>query len=651
MKKKILLLTLLFSATFLNSQVEKSSKMGQTSLDELAMTVYDKDSTATAVVLYEHANIYLDKKNGFNTRTDFYYRIKILDQKAFDLANVVINSYKKEKIIDLKAITYNISENGKIQTTNLNDNTIFKVEESEAWTAHKFTFPNIKVGSVLEYSYSKISPYSGIDDWYFQSDIPKIKSEFDAAILGNYKYNIRIIGYLNLDKDEPSINKKCIYIDGLLGDAACAIYSYGMYDVPAFKEEDFMLSKKNYVSRLTFDLKSYTSPRGKTERYTTTWKEADKKLKDIFFNNQTSKKGFFKRRIPEDILAIENQLEKAKSIYTFIQNHYSWNEKYWNSEDEKVKDAFEDRSGSAGEINLSLFNALEAADIEAELVILSTRNHGLPTTLYPVIFDFNYVVIKTTINGKEYYLDATDKFSPFGQVPLRTLNGQARVINFKKESNWVVLQPKTKSSINTSAKLKLNENGNFVGNLLTRRIGYIAQNQREKLSILGKNNYIKEFEEDNSNIEVDSYEVHFKDNLEKPLQEIFEVTIFMNDELTQKARINPFFFNRLKENPFKLKERNYPVDFGFAKSSTFTLSLEVPDTYKVTQLPEQMAISLPNNSGTFLLKTVNKGNVVNVITRFSLNKKTYSSEEYFSLKEFFKRIVIAESSYIIIEKK
>jgi len=210
MKKKILLLTLLFSATFLNSQVEKSSKMGQTSLDELAMTVYDKDSTATAVVLYEHANIYLDKKNGFNTRTDFYYRIKILDQKAFDLANVVINSYKKEKIIDLKAITYNISENGKIQTTNLNDNTIFKVEESEAWTAHKFTFPNIKVGSVLEYSYSKISPYSGIDDWYFQSDIPKIKSEFDAAILGNYKYNIRIIGYLNLDKDEPSIDKKCI---------------------------------------------------------------------------------------------------------------------------------------------------------------------------------------------------------------------------------------------------------------------------------------------------------------------------------------------------------------------------------------------------------------------------------------------------------
>lgn len=651
MKKRLLLLTLLFITNFLYSQVEKSSKIGQTSLDELKMTIYDKDSTATAVVLYEHANIYLDKKNDYNTRTDFYYRIKILDKAAFDQADIKINTYKKERIVDLKAITYNISEIATKQTTNLSDDKVFKVEESEAWTAHKFTFPNIKVGSVIEYTYSKLSPYSGIDDWFFQSDIPKIKSEFDAAIIGNYKYNVRLIGFQGLDKDNPSIDNNCIYIDGLLGDAACAIYAYGMNDVPAFKEEDFMLSKKNYISRLSFDLKSYTNTKGETERYTTTWKEADKKLKSIFFNNQTSKKGFFRRRIPENILTIENQLEKAKSIYTFIQNHFSWNEKFWNSEDEDVKDAFEDKSGSAGEINLSLFNALQSADIDTELVILSTRNHGVPTTLYPVIFDFNYVIVKVLINSKEYYLDATDKFSPFGQLPFRTLNGKARVINFKKESNWVVLEPKTKSSINTSAKLTLNENGDITGDLITRRIGYAARNQREKLSILGKDKYIEEYEGDNPNTEVESYEVQYQDDLNKNLQEIFKVTIFLSDELTQKTRINPFFFNRLKENPFKLKERNYPVDFGFSKKNNFTLSLEIPDSYKVTQLPKDLAISLPNKGGVFLLKTVNKGNVINIITRFTLNRKSYSSEEYFALKEFFKQIVLAENSYITIEKK
>ena len=649
MKKIPLLLILLISIT-VNSQKSKSSKMGQTTLDELKMTIYDKDSTASAVVLYEHANVYLDPKNNYNTRTDFYYRIKILNKTAFDQANISIDLYKKKKAKDIKAITYNLSEIGAKKSTSLSKDKIFKVQETKNWASYKFTMPNIKIGSVIEYSYSIISPYSGISDWYFQSDIPKIKSEFDAAILGNYNYNVRIIGFLKLDKDKPSVDKKCIYIDGI-GQGACAIYSYGLNNIPAFKKEDYMLSEKNYLSRLSFDLKSYTSPRGVTENYTTTWKNADKKLKKIFFNNQTSKKNFFKKRISKDILSIENKLEKAKKIYSFIQNHYTWNKKYWNSEDEAVKDAFNDKTGTAGEINLSLYNAFKAADINVDLVILSTRKNGLPTKLYPIIFDFNYVIIKATIDNEEYYLDATDKFSPFGQVPFRTLNGQARIINYKKESNWVTLKPKFKSSKSITAKLVLNKDGDFVGNLLIRRQGYSAQLQRKKLDNIGDEAYIDDFEEDNPDVEVEDYKVTFQDKLDSQLQEVFKVNVLMNDHLSEKIRINPFFFNRLTENPFKLKERNYPVDFGYAKKNNFVISLEIPDNYKVTQLPKQVAISLPNKAGRFILKTVNKGNIINIYSRMDIMKSYFNSEEYFALKEFFKQIVIAENSYITIEKK
>jgi hypothetical protein len=48
-----------------------------------------------------------------------------------------------------------------------------------------------------------------------------------------------------------------------------------MNDIPAFKEENYMLSKKNYISRLTFDLKSSTSYRGVVKNLTTTWEQAD----------------------------------------------------------------------------------------------------------------------------------------------------------------------------------------------------------------------------------------------------------------------------------------------------------------------------------------------------------------------------------------
>ena len=237
------LLLLLFISSLTYSQKEKSTKMGQTTLEELKMAIYDKDTTASAVVLYEHANVYLDPYNDHKTRTDYYYRIKILDKTTYHLANITLNQYKKKKIIDIKAITYNLSESGSMIKNHLSEDKIYSIKESENWTSKKFTMPNLKEGSVIEYKYSIISPYLGIADWYFQSSIPKIKSEFDAAILGNYKYNLRVIGFLKLDKDDPSVKKKCIFIDGI-GHGGCAIYSYGMYDIPAFKEEDYMLSKK-----------------------------------------------------------------------------------------------------------------------------------------------------------------------------------------------------------------------------------------------------------------------------------------------------------------------------------------------------------------------------------------------------------------------
>lgn len=157
----------------------------------------------------------------------------------------------------------------------------------------KFTLPNIKEGTVIEYRYSILSPYLSIDDWCFQSDIPKIKSRFDAAILGNYTYHTKLVGFLKLSFDEVTIDKKCVYIDGI-GPGACIIYSYSMNDIPAFKEENYMLSK-NYISRLTFDLKSSTSYRGVVKNLTTTWEQADESLKKQFFNNQTSKKKYFKK--------------------------------------------------------------------------------------------------------------------------------------------------------------------------------------------------------------------------------------------------------------------------------------------------------------------------------------------------------------------
>ena len=66
----------------------------------------------------------------------------------------------------------------------------------------------VKTGNLIDYSLSIISSYLYIPNWTFQSDKHKIKSEFDAAVLSNYKFNPTTTGILKSDKKDVSIAEK-----------------------------------------------------------------------------------------------------------------------------------------------------------------------------------------------------------------------------------------------------------------------------------------------------------------------------------------------------------------------------------------------------------------------------------------------------------
>ena len=50
---------------------------------------------------------------------------------------------------------------------------------------------------------------------------------------------------------------------------------------------------------------------------------------------------------------------------------------------------------------------------------------------FPVISDFNYLIVQATIDDKTYLLDATDNYLSFGEIPFRCLNSYGRLMDFK----------------------------------------------------------------------------------------------------------------------------------------------------------------------------------------------------------------------------
>lgn len=631
------------------AQKSKSTKMGNISKDELKMKLYAKDSTAKALVLFEHANLYLDEKHDHDFRTDYYSRIKLFDKSEFNRATIKIPLYKKQKVVDVKGITYNLNGE-KIGEFYMSEKDIYIQQKTENWKEVSFTLPNLKEGCVIEYSYSFISPYSRIKDWYFQSDIPKMYSKHSTSILANWKHNVRLLGTKKLDVKDISVKKGCVYISGLT-EGSCIVRNFEMKEIPAFKEEDYMLSKKNFMSRLVYEVLSFTSTNNVTTKYTKTWKDADKSFRKYFLDGQTSKKGYFKKKLPKELFITSNTLDRAKKAYYFIQNRMTWNNKFWSSNKMKVKRIYDQKEGSVDGINLTLYNTLQALDIESYIVALSTRNNGLLTKVHPVLDDFNYVIVKAVIDGKDYFLDATDKFLPFGEIPLRCLNGEGRVLDFKKGSYWQLLKPRFKSSSRTKAILSYSTDNTIIGTISVLKKGYTAISERKKIIGSTTEEYLNGFETEHPNIEVEDVKFKDEDNNEAPLSIDYTVNLENLSEDASTIRINPFFYNKLITNPFRLKNREYPVDFGYPRRSSFLLRFQIPEGYSVVKIPESKTTSLPNKGGRFILKATQKDTAIELYSRFEINKKLYSNVEYHYVKEYFNQVIKAQNQFIIFKKK
>jgi len=135
----------------------------------------DFDKKAEAVVLLDDAELDFIDDVEMTRRV----RIKILSDKGLDRANIhlVYRSEKNEQDIKgLEAQTYNLDAAGNIVVTKVEKSLIYEKKLNKKQKEKVFTFPEVKVGSVIEYKYKKTG--LGLIDWYFQETIPVKFSDF-----------------------------------------------------------------------------------------------------------------------------------------------------------------------------------------------------------------------------------------------------------------------------------------------------------------------------------------------------------------------------------------------------------------------------------------------------------------------------------------
>jgi hypothetical protein len=277
--------------------------------------------------------------------------------------------------------------------------------------------------------------------------------------------------------------------------------------------------------------------------------------------------------------------------------------------------------------------------------------NGSVTELYPVISEFNYVIAKATIDGKDYLLDATDDYLPFGLIPERCLNGKGRVLG-DKESYWYELKAPDREKQVSLQTLKLHDDGTISGKIQNSYIGYEAMEQRKSLAVSGSDQeFIKRITRGWHGLEVTAFKIDDVDALDKPLRLEMDISFDAGAGGATTFLFNPFLADRWQVNPFKSAERLYPVDFGAPLEEIQILKLELPTGIEVEELPDRMGLQLPAGGGRYLFTIQQQGNTLAMNSSLLIAKTVFTAEEYHYLKELFARIVSIQQTDLVLRKK
>jgi hypothetical protein len=645
MKRNLALLSLLFAALATFAQKNKKDNndipsFGKIEKADLEMKECDFDDKAEAMVLLEDGA--LEYLPGTGLEFKKRVRIKILNDKGLDWANVHLKYANSTDIGNIEAQTYNLDPAGNIVVTKLEKKLVYEKKLNKRYTEKVFTFPEVKVGSVIEYKFKHYRV--GLVDWYFQRSIPVKFSRFSL----DFPSEIEILTtpYCSGKYDRKTETKY-----------GREMQTYTMVNEPAFRDEPFIINEDYYRDRLETKLIAYPIY-GRRESRAIDWLKVIKFLmEDEDFGVQLKKNIPRTAELDAMLKPMTDPYLKMKTIYKYVQDNMNWNEYTGIWAADGVKSAWKDKKGTVGEINLILVNLLKDADLNAHPVLVSTHDNGVVNTgdpgtyEYPGFNQFNKVMAYVTIDDKVYVLDASQKETPVHLLPPDIMMTEGMVIEKLEtyEWGWKSLWDKDHSARNVMQVVGIiNEQGKLEAEMNITSFDY-ARLSRAPIAKKGKDKYTERFlKEEGVNIEDVKFENLESDSL--PLVQ----KIKFNQTLASSGDYKHFSANVLtgfNKNPFVADTRTTDVFFGTNQSNLLIGNFSLPEGYELEELPKNIKMIMPDTSITISRISQFSNNTLMMKIQLDFKKPYFIAEEYPMLQEFYKQLYAVMNEQFVIRKK
>lgn len=607
---------------------------------EISMKDCAFDPEAPAVILLDKGFANYDDQ--YALLSDRHIRMKILKQDGMKHADVSVIFYSHnqfEFLHSIEAVTINVDEKGNREDFRVDKKSIYFRKINEYYSEMTFAFPQARVGSILEYKYSStMKSYAGLRDWSFQSTLPVCLSGYYFRPAPNLEFTYRV----QKKESYPIVVTKPDH-DGF-------VY-FEMKNIPGLTDEPYMDAREDYVQKIRFQITKYAGSFG-NQNYMSSWNEV---ARELTANSEFGSE--LKVNIPDEqktlLLSLSNKpsLERMRVIHDYIRRNFQWNRFIGIYAGSGLKNLYNKKTGSSTDINLALVNLLKEGGLEAYPMIVSERSNGRINVKTPFLKQFNNTYAAVIIDGKNYYLDATDMVTPCHLIPHSILNTTALIIRRNTGVLTEIREEKLKYSDNIFVYGVLSDDGTLSG-----KVRLVSQHyaRAERLSRLTDKNQdvLDRMKKGKLNLELDSLEFINKETDTMDLEEKFNFKTAL--QTTDEYSFLPLsMFTGFEENPFILKERFSNINFGYKKVIYLNNTISLPPSYTVDALPKSIRLVNSDRTVDFIREVFYSAETSQLMARIKIDftKSEYTADEYPDLKEFFKKMNDLLNEQVVLKKK
>lgn len=655
---KFLITFTLISFTALSLQAGNNNIINneQLLLQHLNQSVCPNDTSAQALILFEKGTSFIS--DGYLKQT-IERVVKIYKKDAAsDFATINIGRGSYTSVTKIKGITYNL-ENDAISKQEITKADILKDAIDRDISVAKFNLPSVKEGSIIYYTYTTNNPgWLMIPDWTFQSEYPTLESVYEIAVP-------QYIAYVPIERVETALTKvekskdlescqNCSFQNTVGG---MVYHTWVRNNIEAFKKEPFMSSAQNFKERVKIHIAAYRGSYYDIQIYNN-WSQINKRF--YYENEETYGQVFTGNRFLQDQVDAlagdkKDDLAKAKAIYAYVRDSIKTKQSVSGSKASyNIREVLNKKEGSRLGVNLLLIAMLRRAGLESEPVLLATRGNERLNELYPDPDNINYAVAKIKANQQEYFLDASERYMPFGFLLPDCYNGYCRIVN--ETGGAASLEPEhlrnkttvmvTISNADTNKlRLKVDQQLGFIQSLSFRE-GW-AKDTSAALKMIKK-----EIAHNTFPTTLDRYSIEHLDNPDLPLTIHYEATMDFNHEAST-IYFDPYFFKFFEKNPFSAVSRKYTVEMNYLQDVNYIFRFQLPKDYEVDDYPQSSGFQF-GEEGLMNVKNVcsyNKDdNTLSLNCKFSSRTATFHPALYQDLRSFYERVIEEQNKKIVIKK-